>query len=265
MKKPRDTRSAPSHAVYVTPHALARYRERIDPGATFRGAIDAILAAHRTARRLESQPRDCALYAVHGDAWRIVVRSAPGRSPAVITVLYASQMNDDPTFDPGPSDADLARSTIESAKNLETATVDEKPRAALDGAASHATPTAPTDRSSVDRADRGRCAVPHAGVTASFRTHLETMARQLAASRDKHRNRGDRENEEKRRAWDLLLRCALHVPDELRAAIDAMVPVRYAPHRSEETENVETDVRAGNDAGAASHHVAADGREPTAK
>ncbi len=71
----------------IPPHARKRYRQWIDPAATDDQIREALQEALRGGVRLFSQPDYRAHYAVHGGAYRLVVRHAPGHAPAVITVL----------------------------------------------------------------------------------------------------------------------------------------------------------------------------------
>lgn len=71
----------------VPPHARKRYRQWIDPDATDDQICAALREALRGGTRLFAQPDHRAHYAVHGGAYRLVVRHAPGHAPAVVTVL----------------------------------------------------------------------------------------------------------------------------------------------------------------------------------
>lgn len=77
-----------SRRLEISPHAVSRYVERIDPAADDATAEEAIRAAMLGARRLHGQGRDKALYQAGGELrFRMVVRQQPGRPAAVMTVL----------------------------------------------------------------------------------------------------------------------------------------------------------------------------------
>jgi hypothetical protein len=214
-------------------HAVERYRERVDPLADLDAAAAALRAMYASARRLRRNGSDRALYVVawRGTEYRLAVREAPGRRPAILTVLFGDE--------PDPADgqvytAEDVAAVEERARLAEQARrVEEKLRKAREqkaeqeakkASAREAVRLANEERSRArDAAARELADRQRAEIAAAYERKFERI---LASDR--------RNNTLLVRAWKLLMRCEGEVGEALRAEIRAEVPGGFFDARQEQ-------------------------------
>jgi hypothetical protein len=208
----------------VAPHALLRFRDRVDASASLADAEVALRVAFRGARRLHAQGSNRALYEVElaGASFRLAVRELPGQPRAIISVLPPHE-GDGPETEEADCDVPIGQGAV-----VEPAAPAWDPPADREAC----------ERRRLEAVSRQRDVHARLGMTRDvpgareLRRALNAEARDLAdelGRLKRWRKQHVAATEAARVAAQptnvaiaLLARCRAHVPGELAAEIDAL-------------------------------------------